>query len=347
VGFEHCVRLSLGLEGDEMRRREFITLVGGAVAGRPLTAHAQQKRVHQIGVLTPFSENDPGATSFLAALVQSLAHLGWTEGSNLRMHVRWAAGSLEQARRYAKELVGLQPDVILVDSTPQTAALQQETLTIPIIFVEVSDPVGSRFVASLSHPGGNITGFGNHEPSLAGRWLEMLVELAPNVRRVAAIFNSDTAPYVQSYYLPVFETAARTNKVEPITAIVRSAADIEAVMAQLGDEPNGGFVVMPDAFTFLHRGLIIVLAARGKIPGMYTLALIVREGGLIAYCPDIPDLYRRAAAYIDRTLRGAKPADLPVQMPVKFQMVVNAKTAKAIGLAIPPSVLVAADEVIE
>jgi len=330
-----------------MRRREFITLVGGAVAGRPLTAHAQQKRVHQIGVLTPFSENDPGATSFLAALVQSLAHLGWTEGSNLRMHVRWAAGSLEQARRYAKELVGLQPDVILVDSTPQTAALQQETLTIPIIFVEVSDPVGSRFVASLSHPGGNITGFGNHEPSLAGRWLEMLVELAPNVRRVAAIFNSDTAPYVQSYYLPVFETAARTNKVEPITAIVRSAADIEAVMAQLGDEPNGGFVVMPDAFTFLHRGLIIVLAARGKIPGMYTLALIVREGGLIAYCPDIPDLYRRAAAYIDRTLRGAKPADLPVQMPVKFQMVVNAKTAKAIGLAIPPSVLVAADEVIE
>jgi putative ABC transport system substrate-binding protein len=347
VGFEHCVRLSLGLEGDEMRRREFITLVGGAVAGRPLTAHAQQKRVHQIGVLTPFSENDPGATSFLAALVQSLAHLGWTEGSNLRMHVRWAAGSLEQARRYAKELVGLQPDVILVDSTPQTAALQQETLTIPIIFVEVSDPVGSRFVASLSHPGGNITGFGNHEPSLAGRWLEMLVELAPNVRRVAAIFNSDTAPYVQSYYLPVFETAARTNKVEPITAIVRSAADIEAVMAQLGDEPNGGFVVMPDAFTFLHRGLIMALAARGKIPGMYTLALIVREGGLIAYCPDIPDLYRRAAAYIDRTLRGAKPADLPVQMPVKFQTVVNAKTAKAIGLAIPPSVLVAADEVIE
>ena len=330
-----------------MRRREFITLVGGAVAGRPLTAHAQQKRVHQIGVLTPFSENDPGATSFLAALVQSLAHLGWTEGSNLRMHVRWAAGSLEQARRYAKELVGLQPDVILVDSTPQTAALQQETLTIPIIFVEVSDPVGSRFVASLSHPGGNITGFGNHEPSLAGRWLEMLVELAPNVRRVAAIFNSDTAPYVQSYYLPVFETAARTNKVEPITAIVRSAADIEAVMAQLGDEPNGGFVVMPDAFTFLHRGLIMVLAARGKIPGMYTLALIVREGGLIAYCPDIPDLYRRAAAYIDRTLRGAKPADLPVQMPVKFQTVVNAKTANAIGLAIPPSVLLLADEVIE
>ena len=330
-----------------MRRREFITLVGGAVAGRPLTAHAQQKRVHQIGVLTPFSENDPGATSFLAALVQSLAHLGWTEGSNLRMHVRWAAGSVEQARRYAKELVGLQPDVILVDSTPQTAALQQETLTIPIIFVEVSDPVGSRFVASLSHPGGNITGFGNHEPSLAGRWLEMLVELAPNVRRVAAIFNSDTAPYVQSYYLPVFETAARTNKVEPITAIVRSAADIEVVMAQLGDEPNGGFVVMPDAFTFLHRGLIMALAARGKIPGMYTLALIVREGGLIAYCPDIPDLYRRAAAYIDRTLRGAKPADLPVQMPFKFQTVVNAKTAKAIGLAIPPSVLVAADEVIE
>lgn len=331
----------------QLKRREVLWLLGGAAAGRPLAAHAQQKRVHQIGVLTPFGENDPGSASFLAAFAQALADLGWTEGSNLRMHVRWAAGSIEQARRYAKELVGLQPDVILVDSTPQTAALQQETLTIPIIFVEVSDPVGSGFVASLSRPGGNITGFGNQEPSLAGRWLGMLIELAPGVRRVAAIFNPDTAPYVQSYYLPFFETAARTLKVEPITAMVRSDADIETVMAQLAGKPDGGFVVMPDAFTFLHRGLIMALAARGKIPGMYTLALVVREGGLIAYCPDIPDLYRRAAAYIDRILRGAKPAHLPVQMPVKFQTVVNAKTAKAIGLAIPPSIRLLADEMIE
>jgi putative ABC transport system substrate-binding protein len=331
----------------QLKRREVLWLLGGAAAGRPLAAHAQQKRVHQIGVLTPFGENDPGSASFLAAFAQALADLGWTEGSNLRMHVRWAAGSIEQARRYAKELVGLQPDVILVDSTPQTAALQQETFTIPIIFVEVSDPVGSGFVASLSRPGGNITGFGNQEPSLAGRWLGMLIELAPGVRRVAAIFNPDTAPYVQSYYLPFFETAARTLKVEPITAMVRSDADIETVMAQLAGKPDGGFVVMPDAFTFLHRGLIMALAARGKIPGMYTLALVVREGGLIAYCPDIPDLYRRAAAYIDRILRGAKPAHLPVQMPVKFQTVVNAKTAKAIGLAIPPSIRLLADEMIE
>jgi putative ABC transport system substrate-binding protein len=331
----------------QLKRREFLWLLGGAAAGRPLAAHAQQKRVHQIGVLTPFGENDPGSASFLAAFAQALADLGWTEGSNLRMHVRWAAGSIEQARRYAKELVALQPDVILVDSTPQTAALQQETFTIPIIFVEVSDPVGSGFVASLSRPGGNITGFGNQEPSLAGRWLGMLIELAPGVRRVAAIFNPDTAPYVQSYYLPFFETAARTLKVEPITSMVRSDADIETVMAQLAGKPDGGFVVMPDAFTFLHRGLIMALAARGKIPGMYTLALVVREGGLIAYCPDIPDLYRRAAAYIDRILRGAKPAHLPVQMPVKFQTVVNAKTAKAIGLAIPPSIRLLADEMIE
>ena len=335
------------MEFGQLKRREFLWLLGGAAAGRPLAAHAQQKRVHQIGVLTPFGENDPGSASFLAAFAQALADLGWIEGSNLRMHVRWAAGSIEQARRYAKELVALQPDVILVDSTPQTAALQQETFTIPIIFVEVSDPVGSGFVASLSRPGGNITGFGNQEPSLAGRWLGMLIELAPVVRRVAAIFNPDTAPYVQSYYLPFFETAARTLKVEPITAMVRSDADIETVMAQLAGKPDGGFVVMPDAFTFLHRGLIMALAARGKIPGMYTLALVVREGGLIAYCPDIPDLYRRAAAYIDRILRGAKPAHLPVQMPVKFQTVVNAKTAKAIGLAIPPSIRLLADEMIE
>jgi putative ABC transport system substrate-binding protein len=196
----------------QLKRREFLWLLGGAAAGRPLAAHAQQKRVHQIGVLTPFGENDPGSASFLAAFAQALADLGWTEGSNLRMHVRWAAGSIEQARRYAKELVGLQPDVILVDSTPQTAALQQETFTIPIIFVEVSDPVGSRFVADLSRPGGNITGFGNQEPSLAGKWLGLLTEVAPGVRRVAAIFNPDTAPYVQSYYLPFFETAARTLK---------------------------------------------------------------------------------------------------------------------------------------
>jgi len=326
-----------------MKRRDFITLIGIAAAAWPLMAHAQQKRVHQIGILTPFKESDPGSATFIAAFVRALGDLGWTEGSNLKTHVRWAGGSVEQARTYAKELVSLKPDVILVDSTPQTAALQKETSTIPIIFVEVSDPVGSGFVASLSRPGANITGFGNQEPSLAGRWLGLLTELAPSVKRVAAIFNPDTASYVQSYYLPFFEVAARILNVEPITAAVRSEAEIEAVMAQLGGKRDAGFVVMPDAFTFLHRALIMALAARDKIPGMYTLAVSVREGGLIAYCPDIPDLYRRAATYVDRILRGAKPADLPVQMPVKFQTIVNAKTAKAMGLAIP----LLADEVVE
>jgi putative tryptophan/tyrosine transport system substrate-binding protein len=247
----------------------------------------------------------------------------------------------------AKELVDLQPDVILANGTPVTAALQRETRTIPIVFTVVGDPVGEGFVASLTRPGGNITGFIPQEAAMAGKWLELLTEIAPAVKRVAATFNPDTAPYLRSYYLPTFEAAARSLKVEPIAALVRSDAEIEMVITSLGREPRGGLVVMPDGFMFAHRTQIISLAARNNVPEVYQFSLFARDGGLLSYGPDPVDIFRRSASYVDRILRGEKPAELPVQVPVKFEMAVNLKTAKALGLTVPPTLLVRADEVIE
>jgi putative tryptophan/tyrosine transport system substrate-binding protein len=330
-----------------MRRREFIAGLGTAAAW-PLAVRAQQRgRMRRIGVLMAFDEKDPGTNASLAGFVQGLAELGWTDGRNLRMDIRWADGSVDRARIYANELVGLQPDVILADATPQTAALQQETRTIPIVFVDVSDPIGSGFVTALPRPGGNITGFINHEPSLGGKWVQLLTEIAPGVKRVAMMFNPDTAPYVRSYYLPSFEAGARPLKVEPIAAPVHSDAEIESVITSLGRESGGGLVVMPDAFIAIHRATIISLAARNNVPTVYNFSGYVRDGGLLSYGPDFVDLYRRAAPYVNRILRGEKPADLPVQLPVKFVMFLNAKTAKALGLTVPPSILLRADEVIE
>jgi putative ABC transport system substrate-binding protein len=232
-----------------MRRREFIAGLGGAAIGWPRAARAQRAgRMRRLGVLLPYEENDPGPKADLSAFTQRLSELGWTDGRNLRMDVRWAAGNLDRGRIYAKELVGLQPDVLLADSTPNTAALQRETRTIPIVFVVVSDPVGSGFIAGLPRPGGNITGFIPWEPTMGGKWLQLLTEIAPGVRRIAAMFNPDTAPYVPSNYLPSFEAAARSLKVEPITAPVHSDAEIEQAITSLGREPKGGFVVMPDSF---------------------------------------------------------------------------------------------------
>jgi len=329
-----------------MRRREFITLLGSA-AMWPLAARAQQPdRLRRIGVLTPWSEDDPYPRAWLSAFVQELAESGWREGRNLRMDVRWAAADPDRVRMYAKELVELQPDVILVDSTPQTAALQANTRTIPIVFVIVSDPVGSGFVASLPRPGGNMTGFSNQEPSMGGKWVELLTEIAPDRRRIAAMFNPETAPYLRSYYLPSFEAAARSYKVEPIVVPVHGDADIETAMTALGRE-SGGLVVMPDAFLVARRASIISLAARNNIPAINLSAVLTRDGLLISYGPDFADLYRRAAPYVDRILRGAKPSELPVQLPTKFEMAVNVKTARALGLTVPPSILLRADEVIE
>ena len=279
--------------------------------------------------------------------MQGLKELRWTNGANLRMGVRWAGDSVERLRSFAKDLVDLQPDVILVSGTPGTAALQRETRTIPIVFVPVADPVSSGFVASLARPGGNITGFSSYEASLGGKWLQLLMEIAPGVKRAAAIFNPDTALVNRSYYLPSFEAAARSLKVEPITALVHSDAEIAAAITSLGREPGGGIIVMPDAFVFAHRAPIISLAAQYNIPAIHNFISFVREGGLLSYGPDNFDQFRRAASYVDRILRGAKPADLPVELPVKFEMAVNAKTAKALGLTVPQSILLRADEVIE
>jgi putative ABC transport system substrate-binding protein len=327
-------------------RRDFITLLGGAAAW-PLTVRAQQgDRVRRIGVLTPWSEDDLLPRAWLSAFVQELAALGWSEGHNLRTDVRWAAGNPDLVRMYARELVELRPDAILVDSTPQTAALKRETGTIPIVFVIVSDPVGSGFVAGLPRPGGNMTGFSNQEPSMGGKWVELLTEVAPHVRRVAAMFNPESAPYLRSYYLPPFEAAARSLKVESVVVPVHSDAEIEAVITSLGRE-SGGLVVMPDAFLTARRGSIISLAARNKVPAVNQASYFTKEGLLISYGPDFTDQYRRAAPYVDRILRGAKPSELPVQLPVKFEMAVNVKTATALGLTVPPSILLRADEVIE
>jgi putative tryptophan/tyrosine transport system substrate-binding protein len=331
-----------------MRRRELIAGLGSAVAW-PLTVRAQQPAgLRRVGVLMAFDENDPEPKAWLSGFKQGLAELGWTDGRNLRINVRWAGDNVDQTRMFAKELVDLQPDVILAHSTPATAALQPETRTIPIVFAGVSDPVGAGFVASLPRPGGNLTGFIFTEPEMAGKWVELLTEIAPGVKRAAMMFNPDTAPGGGSYFLPSFEGAARSLKVALIAAPVHTDAEFETVIASLGREPGGGLVVMPDGgFMTVHRAPIISLAARNNVPAVYPTPIFSRDGGLLSYGADRGDLLYRAAPYVDRILRGAKPADLPVQAPTKFEMAINLKTAKALGLTFPERLLATADEVIE
>jgi putative tryptophan/tyrosine transport system substrate-binding protein len=331
-----------------MQRRDFIAGLVGATAASSLAVHAQQgDHVRRIGVLVPANENDPEAKALLSGFTQGLAELGWTEGRNVRMDIRWAAGSIEEVRALAKELVDLQPEIIFANATPVTAALQQETRTIPIVFTGVSDPVGSGFIASVPRPGGNLTGFIDLEASIGGKWLELLTEIAPRIKRVAIMFHPETAPGGGLYYLPSFETAARSRKVEPIVAPVHSDAEIETVMTSLGREPGGGLVVMTDAFMPVHRAPIILQASRNNIPTVYPQSVFARDGGLLSYGPNRADLFRRSASYVDRILRGAKPADLPVQLPTKFEMALNLTTAKALGLTIPETLLATADEVIQ
>jgi putative ABC transport system substrate-binding protein len=328
-----------------IRRRKFITLLGGAAAW-PLAARAQQgDRVRRIGMLMGGNENDPGAKLSYSAFTQALAGFGWTDGRNVRMDLRWAGVDINRMRALAQEFVGLQPDIIVATTTRATAALQRETRTIPIVFVGVTDPVATGLVARLDRPSGNLTGFANLEASLGGKWLELLSEIAPGLQRAAIMFNPDLpAP---SVYMPSLETAARSLKVEPIFAPVHSDVEIEAAIIALGREPGGGLVVMPDVFTAVHRAPIILAAARNNVPTVYHLPAFARDGGLLSYGPDQVDIWRRAASYVDRILRGAKPGDLPVQFPTKFEMIVNRKTATALGLAIPPSILLRATEVIE
>jgi putative ABC transport system substrate-binding protein len=328
-----------------LQRREFIAGLGGAAAW-PFAARAQQgNRVRRIGWLNSGDENDPRAKANVSAFTQALADLGWTDGRNVRMDLRWAGDDINRIQALAHELVGLKPDIIVTASTPTTVALQRATRTIPIVFASVADPVANGIVPRVNQPGGNTTGFAAREASLGGKWLELLTEIAPGLKRAAIMFNPDLAPV--SVYMPSFETAARSLKVVPIIAPVHSDAEIETAIVALGHEPGGGLVVVSDAFMVPHRAPVISAAARNNVPAVYTQSEFARDGGLLSYGPDRVDNWRRAATYVDRILRGAKPGDLPVQFPVKYEMVVNRKTAKALGLTVPLTLLAIADEVIE
>ena len=315
-----------------MRRREFIPLLGGAAAW-PLAARAQEggpKR--RLGAIIGFAEDDPEVRFFVEAFDQGLRELGWFDGRNIRIDYRFGAGDVAKMRSIVKEVVDLRPDVIFATSTPITVALHQETLTIPVVFVVVSDPVGAGLVANLPRPGGNITGFLNVEASMGGKWVELLDEVAPGLRRAVMIFNPDTAPGNGAYFTRAFENAAKLFGLEPVLAPVHADSDIRDVISNLGQEPRGGLVTVTDSFMFVHRATVIAQAAHHRVP---------------AYGASNIDLFRRAALYVDRILRGKKPSELPVEIPTKFELAVNLKTAKALDLTVSPSLLARADEVIE
>ena len=306
----------------------------------------QGERVRRIGILTGLEENDPEAKPRLSAFTQALADLSWTDGRNVRMDPRWPGGDINRMRALAQELVGLQPAIILTGGTPATIAIQRETRTIPIVFANAGDPVASGIVARLDRPSGNVTGFADYEVPLGGKWLELLSEVAPGLKRVAVTFNSDN-PAPVSALMPSLEMAARSLKVVLITAPVHSDTEIKTVITSLGREPGGGIVVTPTIFTPARGMPIISAVARNNVPTIYSASHFARDGGLLSYGIDQVDNFRRAASYVDRILRGAKPAELPVQFPTKFEMIVNLKTAKALGITVPQSILLRADEVIE
>ena len=331
-----------------MRRREFITLVGGTVFASPLVARAQQaERVRRIGVLMNRAENDPIVQTWIAALLHGLGEAGWEAGHNLQIEYRWANADVARINQFANELVALKPDLILSDTTPVAAALKRETSTIPIVFVVVSDPVGAGFVESLARPSGNITGFLNAEGSLGGKWLDLLKEVAPNITRAAIMFNPDNAPGAGEYFAPSFKTASRKLGVTPTEAAVRNPADIQRAITDLAAAPGGGLVTESDSFLQVHVKQVTALAAAHKVPSVHGVSAGAREGGLLSYTPDLVGMFGRSASYVDRILKGEKPADLPVQAPTKFELVVNLKTAKALGLTIPQTLLATADQVIE
>jgi putative ABC transport system substrate-binding protein len=330
-----------------MRRRQFVTLLGGAAAW-PLAVRAQQtNQVRRIGALMGYASTDPEGQALLAEFTRHLAELGWAEGRNVRIEARWGGSNVDLLHTLAKELIGLQPDVLLASSTPTTAALARETQTIPIVFTLVGDPISSCFVASLSHPGGNITGFSVIEASIASKSVELLRELAPGIKRVALMFNPDTAPIVNSIVMPVFETAAKSFNIAPIAAPVHSDAEIETLITSLGREPGGALFGGPDNFLTNHRTTIISLAAHNHLPTVFANPVLARDGGLVSYGADFQDNFGRSASYVDNILRGAKPSELPVQMPVKYLLILNLKTAKALGITVPQTLLVAADVVIQ
>ncbi|MGN6750361.1 MAG: ABC transporter substrate-binding protein [Xanthobacteraceae bacterium] len=329
-----------------MRRREFIAVLGGA-ATWPLAAHAQQPdRMRLIGVLMGYAENDRAAQSWLAAFRGALPKLGWTEGSNLRIELRWSANDPARMRTLAKELVDLRPNAILGVTTPVIAALAGETRSISIVFAGVSDPIGSGFAANLAHPGGNITGFTVNDPSLGGKWVELLKEIAPRTARAALLFNPATTVPIQ-YFMPSIQTAASSFAVQVSAAPVHTKDEIEGVIAAQGRDPEGGLIAMPDVSNDVNREVIIALAARYRVPTIYYNRFFSELGGLISYGDVRSEQFRLAAGYIDRILKGENPAELPVPAPIKFELIINLKTAKALGLQISRDFLLIADEVIE
>jgi putative ABC transport system substrate-binding protein len=329
----------------DVRRREFITLLGGTVIAWPLAARAQQReRMRRIGMLVGFAESDPESPARLAAFRDGLERLGWKEGDNVRIAYRWGAGDPTRMRTHAKELIAAIPDVLVAESTPATAALQGETRTTPIVFLQAGDPVGSGFVTSFARPGGNLTGFTNYAPPMGGKWLELLKEVVPRLVRAAALFNPKTHT---GQYWDVLEPAAQAVNVQFAKAEVADAAGIERTVEAISGEPSGGLLVMPDSFTMSHQQTIVASAARHRVPAIYAFRVFPASGGLMSYGMDMVSVYRDAAAYVDRILRGEKPGDLPVQAPTRFELVINLKTAKALGLTVPLPLLGRADEVIE
>jgi putative ABC transport system substrate-binding protein len=331
-----------------MKRREFITLVGGTVAALPIPAGAQQNdRIRRIGLLLGATEqHDPESQARIMAFRHGLEALGWTEGRNIRIDYRFGGGDADRIQTHVTELVNSAPHLIVANSSPVVAALQRATRTIPIVFAIVNDPVGQGFVASLAHPAGNITGFTLIEFEMIGKWMGLLKEMAPRIRRTTLLFNPVTAPYY-ARFLRELEAGSTTLSTELVAAPVQDKTDIEGAVAAVAREPGGGLITGADPFIVTNRALTIKLAEKYRLPAIYQFRLFAAEGGLMTYGPDSADIFRRSASYVDRILKGAKPADLPIQQPTKFEFVINLKTAKAIGLTIPPSLLARADEVIE
>jgi ABC-type uncharacterized transport system substrate-binding protein len=331
----------------QLKRRDFITLLGGALVARPVAAHAQgPNRILRVGALMPEPESYPESRARMTAFEQALSKLGWTVGQNLMIDYRWEISNFDRGRTATTELLALVPDAILAVATPATLAAKAATGTIPIVFVAVSEPVAQGIVASLAHPGGNLTGFTNLEATFGAKWLELLKEIAPQVTRVATIFNPDAAPNMIPFARSI-EVAAPQFAVGVATAHVHGPAEIEAAITKLAGEPQGGFILIPDPYTAGHRKLIVDLAMRHRLPAIYGLKYFAAEDGLAFYGIDIIDLFKKAAVYVDRILKGAKPADLPAQQPTQFQLVINLRAARRIGLDVPPTLLARADEVIE
>jgi putative tryptophan/tyrosine transport system substrate-binding protein len=329
-----------------MKRREFITLLGASAAAWPLAARAQQgERMRRVGLLMSTAANDPESRARVAALLQGLQELGWIDGRNVRVEYRWGEGATGQIRDYAAELVALAPDVIVANGSPAVEPLQRMTTSLPIVFVNVIDPVGAGFVASLARPGGNATGFTLFEYGISGKWLELLKEIAPHVTRVAVIRDPTQSSGIGQF--AGIQAMAPSFGVELTPVNVRDAGEIEREITAFARGSNGGLIVTGNVGALVYRDVIIALAARHRIPAVYALRYHVTSGGLISYGPDTVNPYRRAAAYVDRILRGEKPADLPVQAPVKYELVINLTTAKVLGLEVPPTLLARADEVIE